>query len=287
MTSDDSHGFAVSDLAGNALYRLVTARRGTFLANPNDVYIGRALIRYGEFSELEWEVLDQLTPAGSNVIEVGANIGTHTVALAKKTGARGVVYAFEPQPVVFQNLCANLALSGLTNVHAVNAGCGAERAEIVFPQINYAREGNFGGLALADVPQDKGGTATVPVVRLDDAYRLDALSLIKIDVEGMEAPVIRGARGLIERHRPTLYIENDRQEKSAELISLVFELGYRAWWHLPPLFNPDNFAGDQENIYGNTVSVNMLCVPRERNANIGALREVSATTEHPLAPQSG
>ena len=93
--------FAVADLPDDSIYKIVTGRHGVFLANPNDIFIGRALIRYGEFSELEWQVINQLTRPGTAVIEVGANIGAHTVSIARKVGPDGVLYAFEPQPVVF------------------------------------------------------------------------------------------------------------------------------------------------------------------------------------------
>lgn len=282
MTSN-ARQFAVTELPGNALYRQVTARHGLFLANPNDIYVGRALIRYGEYSELEWRVLDQLMPAGGSAIEVGANIGTHTVPLARKAGAGGRVFAFEPQPVVFQNLCANLALNGLVDVHAFNAGCGGALDEIAFPRIDYAAEGNFGGVSLADLPHaDRSGAVRVPIVRLDDACPVEALALLKIDAEGMELAVLEGAAALLARCRPVLYVENDRQEQSKALIAHIRGHDYRIWWHLPPLFNPDNFAGDAGNAYGRTVSVNMICVPRERSVDMRGLAEVQDADEHPI-----
>jgi FkbM family methyltransferase len=271
--------FKVTDIPGNGLYEFVIGRHGMFIANPRDTFVGRSLVRYGEFSELEWRAIDQLTPEGRAVIEVGANIGVHTVALARKVGPRGFVHAYEPQPIVFQNLCANLALNGLTNVHAVLAACAGAPGMIAVPRIDYSVAANFGGIALADLPKDRAGSVGVPVVRLDDAYDGRRPALIKIDVEGMEHSVLEGAAGLIERHRPALYVENDRPEKSRELLTLVFDLGYRAWWHLPPLFNPGNFAGESENLFGRTMSVNMICIPKERQANISGLREIESAAE--------
>ena len=265
------------------LYHLVETRHGRFLANPNDHYIGRALIEYGEFSEREWELLAQLAPPNAYVIEIGANIGAHTVSLAKAVGPRGHVVAFEPQPVLFQNLCANLALNGLTNVQAINAGCGEAEASLSFPRINYSQLGNFGGIPLDNLPPDPQSPFRVPVRPLDEMVDLRALHLIKIDVEGMEAAAIRGARGLIAAHRPLLYVENDRVEKSAELIALIESLDYRAWWHTPTYFNADNFAGREDNIYGGVISVNMLCAPKERPVTAPGLKPVDGSRWHPLA----
>jgi hypothetical protein len=88
------------------------------------------------------------------------------------------------------------------------------------------------------------------------------LRVLKVDVEGMEREVILGARGTIARLQPALYIENDRAERSRALISLVFELGYRLWWHITPLFNPDNFFRHPHDIFGEVVSFNMIGFPR-------------------------
>ena len=104
---------------------LVKARHGWFLANRYDRYLGAALIRYGEYSEIEHAFLASLLRPGENVIEVGANIGAHTVGMARAAGSAGTVVAVEAQPEIFQVLCANLALNGLSNVVAHPCGCGS------------------------------------------------------------------------------------------------------------------------------------------------------------------
>ena len=80
----------------------------------------------------------------------------------------------------------------------------------------------------------------------------------------MEEEVLSGATTTIEKYRPVLYVENDRREKSPSLIRFIQSLGYRMWWHLPPLYNPANYLGNHENIFANMVSINLLCLPKER-----------------------
>ncbi len=225
---------------------------------PNDRFIGGALARYGEFSEGEQDLFRQMVRAGDTVVEVGANIGAHTVPLARLVGPTGRVLAFEPQRVVFQMLCANLALNGLVQVQATHAALGAAPGELHVPPVDYTGAGNFGGIALAA----EGGDP-VPVTTLD-ALGLPALRLLKVDVEGMEAEVLQGGRDTIARTRPLLYVENDREEKSPALIRLVLGMGYRLFWHLPRMFNPQNWRGVAENGFGPIISINMVGVPAEQ-----------------------
>lgn len=254
--------------------QLRMCRTGPMIYNKNDTYCGGSLEKYGEFSWLEHEMFEQIVRPGQVVVEAGANIGAHTVGLASLVGRRGTVLTFEPQRILFQTLCANLALNQCTNVGAFQEALGAADGEIVAPAPNPALRTNFGALSLHAVPHgDK--------VRL---RRLDSLDLpgchfLKIDVEGMEAEVLAGARDTILRYRPTLYLENDRPERSSDLIKLVFSLGYDAFWHLPPLFNPDNFAGEAENIFPSIWSANMLCTPAEFKVSIEGARKVRSPDE--------
>ena len=99
----------------------------------------------------------------------------------------------------------------------------------------------------------------------------------------MEADVLRGATGLIMANRPIIYAENDRPAKSDELLTLLWSLNYRTYWHVPKLFNPDNFFGEAENIYANTGSFNLLCIPSEAGAQVTGFDEVKVLGLHPLA----
>ena len=258
---------------------LKDCRHGKALFLTQDMYIGRSLEFYGEFSHLEAALFAQFVRPGMEVVEVGANIGVHTVSLAQMVGPRGMVVAFEPQRAIFQLLCANVALNGLFNVRTHHAAAGAAAGSLTVPPYNYAAANNFGGVSLT-----QGGSGEeVPVTPLD-ALDLPAVHVLKIDVEGMEAEVLAGARALIARHRPILYLENDRREKSPSLIRLLDELGYTCWWHTPPLFNPDNIAGRQENIFPGIVSINLLCLPKDTAMVMQGFRKVAGPDDWFDAP---
>jgi len=230
-------------------------RHGIFAYSPADKFIGAALDRYGEYSEIEVQALLALLPPNGVAVDVGANIGCITVPLASK--ARFVV-AFEPQRITFQHLCANLALNGLRNVYAVPAGVGRKSGLVKIAQADFDAPQNVGS---ARMIEDAAGETTF-LYRLDDY--LGPCHLIKIDVEGMELDVIEGARHTIATHRPALSIEADRSEQAPPVIALLRGLGYRVWWFLSPLYNPANFAGDSENAWPNILAINLLALPEGR-----------------------
>jgi FkbM family methyltransferase len=254
---------------GPEFNKLIQSHYGPIIYNRFDKYVGGSLAAYGEFSEGESAMFAQLVTIGQVVVEAGANIGAHTIHLAKLVGEQGAVFAFEPQRIVFQTLCANLALNQLVNVVARQQGVGRQFGEMVLPNVDPRVENNFGGLSL--LPEGTG--EKVGIVNID-SLGLSRCDLIKVDVEGMEEEVVAGAVNTIANFRPLMYLENDRAEKSASLIRYLQSLNYRLWWHLSPLFNPNNFAKNSKNIFGGTVSINILCQPAESARPVAGLREV-------------
>ncbi|MDP6474085.1 MAG: FkbM family methyltransferase [Alphaproteobacteria bacterium] len=265
-------------LAGEQHMRVKRCRHGLMLYNMSDIYIGRSLDLYGEYSYGEADLFERVLRPGMVAIDVGANIGCHTLAMARLVGDKGAVIAFEPQRVVYQNLCANIALNAIANVHALNMGAGSGSGTAALPNIDYGAGGNFGGVTLIDAAANE----TVPITALD-SMPLEACHLIKIDVEGMEYEVLRGAEDTIARHRPALYIENDHQENSARLITHLLAADYRLFWHRPPLYNPDNFFANGDNEFGELLSQNMFCLPRESAFEVSGLVEITS----PEAGQGG
>ena len=266
----DSH-----PLLDNGPIRLKQCRHGAMLYLTTDQYVGQSLDRYGEFSEAEVDVFRQLVHPGETILEIGANLGIHSVFFAKALGPSGTLHAFEPQRVIFQILCANVALNALTNVHTHHAAVGRESGAITVPRVDYMASGNFGGISMENWQEGE----RVPLVSVD-SLGLTRCHLIKIDVEGMEGEVIAGATRTIGQLRPVLYLENDRQEKSAALIRQLLDLDYRLYWHLPPLFNPENYFGVAENVFGGIVSVNMLGIHASIPQNMTGFRPVTGPEDN-------
>ncbi len=251
--------------------RVKRCRDGVFMYHATDQFVGRSLDKYGEFSRGEADFFDQAVRPGMFVLELGANIGVHTVFFAKHVGSSGRVFAFEPQRVIYQMLCGNVALNALDNVIAYHAAVGRETGSITVPLVDYTKLGNFGGVSLGT--HDRGEAVRLLAI---DSIGLPRCEFVKIDVEGMERQALEGAAQTLRRCQPMLYIENDREEKSAALIEFLFQLGYRLYWHLPALFHPENYFSDRENVFGNVVSINMLGVPRSSSLVVQGLAEITS-----------
>lgn len=261
---------------------IVNGRHGYFIVNRNDRFIGQSLIKYGEYVEAEWNMLSQYCSADGVVIDIGANIGAHTVPMARLVGAGGTVLAVEPNPAVFNQLCGNLAVNGIYNVRALNIALGEKREIFNIPSIDYGSKGNFGALSLPQWRETQGGTPVL-AFPLDEIVSLHRVDLIKIDVEGMEASVIRGAKRIIASNRPVMYVENDRVERSMELIELLHDIKYEMWWHMPHSFNQKNWFSSGIDGYDHCVSLNMLCVPVEKSVEypVNGLEKVRNSEDHP------
>jgi FkbM family methyltransferase len=262
---------------------LAKMRDGWMLYNKNDSYIGASIRKYGEWSHGEMELFQQLLAEGSYVIEVGANIGSHTLGMSKLVGPTGKIYAYEPQRIVFQTLCANMAINSRTNVYCFEKAASSKQDTITLPEIDYSQYGNFGAIS---IDQYTTGMPVDVVALDDDLTDLPRLDLLKVDAEGMESQVLSGSSVLISKHKPILYVENDRADKSQELIELIQSMDYRLYWHAPTIYNPKNYANDDECIFENQVSINMLCTHKSLQVNLTGFEEILDSSTHPLAGRS-
>jgi FkbM family methyltransferase len=152
---------------------------------------------------------------GDTVFDIGANIGIHTVFMSQQVGSAGSVHAFEPVDFLARRLVGHLHLNGCENVKLTKAAVGDTEKTITFWQVdeNEARLGNSSAMANNIVRglAAKGAAkeVKVPQVALDN-YIKDlngVVKLIKLDVEGYELAVLRGAKKLLDEHKPILIME--------------------------------------------------------------------------------
>jgi FkbM family methyltransferase len=226
--------------------------------NRNDSFVGRGLDLYGEWCEFEIQLLRLFIRLGDTVLDVGANIGTHTVAFANIVGPGGVVHTCEPQRRNFLFLAGNVALNALDNVFCHQKAVGETDGEIALPppDTNF----NYSAVSIADGAENG---ERVPIVTID-SLELPACRAVKIDTEGMEPQVLAGAASLIARCRPLLYVENNEPGASKRLSEALGALNYNAWCSIAPYYDPANFYSNTTNVWPNVVpAANMICIPKE------------------------
>ena len=147
-------------------------------------------------------VLDAALAPGDLFADVGANLGLYTLWGARRVGARGRVDAFEPVPEVRACLARNVELNGFATARIVAAGVGAESGRLVL----YQHPGASG--LTSRYLGEQAHAIEVAVTTLDAEYPRDTRgpALVKIDVEGMELEVLRGARELLASARAPIVV---------------------------------------------------------------------------------
>ncbi|MDF7673783.1 FkbM family methyltransferase [Acetobacteraceae bacterium ESL0709] len=217
---------------------LVTTPTGPRVINKNDIYIGGDLYRSGFWSVEELLLLKDFVSEGSVVIEGGANIGSHTVDLCRMAGPSGKVLAFEPQRLVFQELVCNIALNNIPNAYCYNQGLGSRKTRLSIPAVDYHKTNNFGGISLIEnypmqailssTQENREETEIITI----DSLALDRLDVMKLDVEGMEEDILKGAEQTIKRFSPVIYMESYPDLPGApEARSLLRKFGYSLYRH--------------------------------------------------------
>lgn len=213
-------------------------RHANLLGLPTD-FIAEAVRAGGGFESglADIALMHLAHPGPGTVIDVGANIGTFAVPVAL-AAPHCRILCFEAQRYVAYQLCGAVALNGLSRVHVHHLAVGdaTHMLEVTMP--DYAVEPNVGAMSLDPAVNALRGATTqgarewVQMITLD-SLELTDLRLLKIDVEGMELAVLRGARKLLERngYPPILaecwqagWFDAHRHELEAWLAAVGYEL---------------------------------------------------------------
>lgn len=168
---------------------------------------------------------------GAVFLDVGANVGVFSFGLRPLCA---YVHAFEPQRMLSNMISGSIALNGWSNVHCYNVALGDKEGRVEIPQFDYASRCSFGSIEFGPEQReeldqkrqhDDSKIEYVDVHRLDD-YRFGRVDMIKIDVEGMEFKVLRGAEQTIALHHPVIMIEHYKVH-APTLYQELRRLGYK------------------------------------------------------------
>ena len=188
--------------------------------------LGIAALVHGGFEDAECRRMLELAIPGTTAIDVGANVGIHTIPLARRL-APGTVIAIEPLEANAERLQANAALNALANVdlHVVAAG-----SSLGLVDLHLANDGAFVSTGHVVEHRAAGSLITVSQTTLDGLWESaghPAVSLIKIDVEGEEVGVMLGAEELLSKARPAIVAEASTPEALNDVSLALARHGYR------------------------------------------------------------
>ena len=168
-------------------------------------------------------VLQDFLKQGDTFVDVGANIGWLSLVGAKKVGDKGKVLAFEPVPSTFKILNSNKDINHFNQIKLHQFALGNNEQEVTI----YPETENRGGASILNHQSDKG--IEIEVKRLDDLQLKSKVNVIKIDVEGFELDVLKGASDTIIKDKPKLIIEHsiDRNNTAEqyEIYNWLVDLG--------------------------------------------------------------
>jgi FkbM family methyltransferase len=208
------------------------ARRGHKLAIFANDLIGIDINQFGLYEREELELLFEFlqpmaaTFATGTALDIGANIGNHTLFFAPRFAQ---VHAFEPNPDTCALLRFNTQWSRNIAVHELGLGSEAGSFEL------NEHATNLGGSSLLNRQSSNDRQVSIRVWRLDELdLPLENLCFMKLDVEGFEAKALAGARAAIERSQPMIVLEQhlaEFRDGQPPAILMLRALGYRFAWH--------------------------------------------------------
>lgn len=219
-TNDDEQGY---DGSFDDVFSFSCENKLVRMHLPNkDDYIQNVIKSTGTFYEPEMLLdISNRVKKGSTILDVGANIGNHTLYFSLFCRANKVI-SFEPQKNVYDTLCKNIKLNFLEEkIVAYQIGLGS-----------YETTANLGAVDEKNIGMTKldiNSSGDVRIATLDSVVEkepLNSISVIKLDVEGMEMEVLRGAIQTFERHQPVLYVEAASKKEFDEVSAFLLSFNY-------------------------------------------------------------
>jgi FkbM family methyltransferase len=206
---------------------LTTSWGYTLEADPTRT-IGQSIHATGLYDLAVSEVLARLIKPNDAVVDAGANIGYMSCLAAVLLRSGGRLFSFEPHPQLFKQLQKNLsrlATNSPLELHLNNCALGSEVgvAQLVLPS-DFDKNDGIGRIGTATSQEV---SIEVPVKRLDQFLGEQLVSVMKLDVEGFELPVLQGATQSISRRRIRTIVFEDHEGPESEVVKWLTAQGYQ------------------------------------------------------------
>jgi FkbM family methyltransferase len=197
-----------------------------FVINKNDTCVSDSLRTGILFEKFILSYIKQFIDPTKNILDIGANIGVHSIVYSTYT--TGTVYAFEPQPVVFELLERNIESNNCNNIIPYNFGA-SDKDAVYFMNAGYDKKNNQGAFRICK----KSGIGIDIECKVLDNLHLSNIGYIKIDVEGHELNTLLGLEHTIRSNLPNLLIEiHDTSDTKYNVLKFINELGYKKYYKL-------------------------------------------------------
>jgi FkbM family methyltransferase len=200
---------------------------GTFIIFPNDAIAQH--IKSGRLWEPHFKtVISNLIELGNTVVDCGANFGYNAVLMGKEIGSNGMLIAFEPQRIIYQQLNGNLILNNIFNAITFQAALGdGSISSTTMSSVNY----ELPWVNIGDTSVGNGGeeVAVYPL----DSINMTSVDFIKIDVQGYELFTLQGAKDTLSKFQPDLFIEIEPHQlikfgiNADQLLDYIKSFGYK------------------------------------------------------------
>lgn len=244
----------------------LTHRKHTFslFISPNNGFIDRHIFLYGVYEPFMLDLFSVYLKPGQTFVDIGANIGQHTMYAASIVGETGSVHAFEPIPTIYRQIEDSVKENHFEKIiHIHNCALGkTEATEKLFISKNV------GGSSLVN-DDDTKETITVHIKNGDkELSGISKIDVIKIDVEGYEYEVLTGIKQTLLVHKPVLFLEfsgsfYDKQRKGngAKILKLLRECNYSLFDIEDEMKKITDDTKFDETISKLRKQTNLLCIP--------------------------
>ena len=208
---------------------------GNFVVNIHDL-IGNYIYKNGEWEKFIYDFYSQILTKEDICVDAGANLGFHAVQFGRLSKR---VYAFEPQPMVYNQLCANILFNDLNDIivpHRLGLGEQNDTKQMwAIENENFGAVYNWGGRGIehdqaafkSDEVREHDQITIVPL----DSINIPHCDLFKVDIQGYEWYAFQGAKQFLNNNKPVILLENNpsRSELDKKILTMLSDLGYQAF----------------------------------------------------------
>ena len=244
-------------------------RYGKMRYYAEDPTIGRSLLLYGEYCHQEIETILSMLDKDSVYVDVGANIGTHSVSIAPHVAH---VHAFEPN---FENL---YLLERNTKSHqniTVYSKAASDHKEFGYTEFNFGKTVYARATHKGQHPRE-----TLNRSKLLDSYEWPRVDFVKIDTEGHELQVLQGMGYILSNNRPCMLVEMQDETKYSEIYDWLSMFEYKMYWFPVATYNPNNWKNNTKDVFGKQHGViNWICTPDLINTTLQPVVDREDTVE--------